>query len=87
MIKPFFRVLTAIVCTAADVSAVYREAAFHGLALRWRSRQIEDLAALLRVGGRRTHNLVVHRGPDGVSADELKQMGASHLTWNTGERR
>ena len=87
MIKPFFRVLTASVCTSADVSTVYREAAFHGVALRWRPRQIEELAAILRIAGRRTHNLVVHCVPDNVSADELKQMGASHLTWNTGEGR
>ena len=87
MIKPFFRVLTANVSTSADVSTVYREAAFHGLALRWRSRHIDELAAVLRTGGRRTRNLIVHRVPDDVSADDLKQMGASHLTWNTGENR
>ncbi len=87
MIKPFFRVLTAHVCSSADVSSAYREAAFHGLALGWRSGRSEDLATILRVGGRRTRNLMVHRVPDDVSADELKQMGASHLTWNTGEGR
>lgn len=87
MIKPFFRVLTASVCTSADVSTVYREAAFHGLALRCRSGRIEELAALLRIAGRRTRNLVVHRVPDEISADDLKQMGASHLTWNTADGR
>ncbi len=45
------------------------------------------LGAILRIAGRRTRNLVVHRVPDDVSADELKQMGAWHLTWNTGEGR
>lgn len=86
MIKPFFRVLTANVFTSADVTTVYREAAFHGLALTWRARQTEDLSAILRVAGRRTRNIIVHRVPDDISAEDLKTMGASHLTWNTGDR-
>lgn len=87
MIRPFFRVLTAKVCTSADVSAVYREAAFHGLAFEWRSGRIEELAALLRIAGRRTRNLMIHRVPADVTAHELKQIGASHLTWNAGDSR
>ena len=87
MIRPFFRVLTAKLCTSADVSAVYREAAFHGVAVGWRSGRIEELASILRIAGRRTRNLMVHRVPDDVSADELKQLGASHLTRITGDGR
>ncbi|MGV9010011.1 hypothetical protein [Brevundimonas sp.] len=87
MIKPFFRVLTATVSTSADVSAVYRETAFHGLAIRWRSRQIDDLAAVLRTAGRRTRNLMVHIVPDDISAHDLKAIGATHITWDRGHLR
>lgn len=87
MIKPFFRVLTAAISTPADVSTIYREAAFHGLALRWRSRQIDDLATVLRMGRRRTRNLMVHHVPDDISAESLRAIGASHVTWDAGHPR
>lgn len=86
MIKPFFRVLTATVTTSADVSTVYREAAFHGLAVRWRSRQLDDLAVVLRTAARRTRNLVVHLVPDDIDAHDLKAIGATHITWDPGHR-
>lgn len=82
MIKPFFRVLTATVRTTADVRAIYREAAFHGVALNWLSGHSAELAAVFKIAGRRTPNLIVHGVPETVSTDDLRHYGATHLTWN-----
>lgn len=80
MIKPFVRVVTATVRTTADVSALYREAAFHGVAVRWRPASPVAVEHLLRTARRRTLNIVVHDVPDHVPAAELRRCQATHVT-------
>lgn len=81
MVKPFFRVITATVRTTADVSALYREAAFHGVAVRWRPDSSATLENLLRTARRRTHNLVVHDVPEQISVESLRKHLATHVSW------
>ena len=82
MIKPFVRVVTATVRTTADVAALYREAAFHGVAVRWRSGSSLTLEHLLKTARRRTPNVVVHGVPEQISSEELRRHNATHVTWN-----
>lgn len=82
MIKPFVRVVTATVRTTADVAALYREAAFYGVAVRWRSGSSLTLEHLLKTARRRTPNVVVHGVPEQVSSEELRRHNATHVTWN-----
>ena len=82
MIKPFFRVITAVVKTSADVSAVYREAAVHGVAIAWPPGASASAMGAVRAARRRTPNVILHRVPDDVSTDELRAINASHVTWN-----
>lgn len=81
MIKPFVRVVTATVRTTADVGAVYREAAFHGVAVHWKSGPVAGIEAVLKAARRRTPNLVVHEVPGGIAPDILKKFQATHATW------
>lgn len=85
MIKPFFRVVTATVRTTADVDALYRQSAFHGVAINWRAGQFDNLQTVLKVARRRTPNVIVHRVPAEVPTADLKRFRASHVTWNTTE--
>lgn len=87
MIKPFFRVLTANVRTTADVSTVYREEAFHGVALNWRSGLSAELETVMKMARRRTPNVVVYGVPGDVSTDELRRHHASHVTWKNSYKR
>lgn len=82
MISPFVRVVTAAVKTPSDVSAIYREAAFHGVAMRWRRGHTATLSAVLKAARRRTANLVVHDVPTGTPVDELRCHHATHVTYN-----
>jgi len=82
MIKPFVRVVTATVQTTADIAALYREAAFHGVAVHWRAASSAIPAHLLKTARRRTPNVVVHGVPEQVSSEELRLHHATHVTWN-----
>lgn len=82
MISPFVRVVTAAVSTPTDVSAVYREAAFHGVAVSWRRGRSGTLSAVLKAARRRTVNLVVHGVPTGTGMDELRCHHATHVTYD-----
>lgn len=81
MVRPFFRVITGMVRTAADVSAIYREAAFHGVALNWMPNQSLHLETVLQAARRRTPNLIVHDVPKTVWIADLRRYKASHITW------
>lgn len=82
MIKPFVRVVTATIRATADVGAVYREVAFHGVAVRWPSGSTTAVESLLKVARRRTPNVVVHGVPETITSDDLKALEASHVTWS-----
>lgn len=81
MIKPFFRAVTATVRTPRDVTGLYREAAFQGVAIHWRCGQSANLETVLRTARRRTPNLIVHDVPDKIPSDELRRHQASHASW------
>jgi hypothetical protein len=85
MIRPFFRVVAATVRTSDDVSALYREAAFHGVGVVWRPGHSAGLERVVKAARRRTPNVILHRVPAGVSADELRRYHASHVTWNESQ--
>lgn len=82
MIRPFFRVVTAVVRTPADVETVYREASFHGVAVNWRPGPPTVLDPVVQAARRRTPNLIVHDVPNTVRTDELRRCRASHFTWS-----
>lgn len=81
MIKPFVRVVTATIRNTVDVGAVYREVAFHGVAVRWPSGSTTAVESLLKVARRRTPNVVVHGVPETVTSDDLKALQATHASW------
>ena len=83
MVRPFFRVITGLVRTAADVSAIYREAAFHGVGVNWMPGHSSQLEALLQAARRRTPNLIVHDVPKTVWIADLRRYKASHITWTS----
>ena len=82
MVKPFFRVITGLVRTPADISAIYREVAFHGVAMNWMPGQFHHLETALQAARRRTPNLILHDVPTFVPTPDLRRSGASHITWN-----
>lgn len=81
MIKPFVRVVTATIRSKLDVGAIYREVAFHGVAVVWPSSPAIPIKALLRVARRRTPNVVVHDVPEDVTVEDLRTLQATHVTW------
>lgn len=82
MVRPFFRVVTAMVRTPADVDNLYREATVHGVAVTWRSGPATVLEPVVQAARRRTPNLIMHDVPKTVSTDDLRRCRASHFTWS-----
>jgi len=81
MVRPFFRVITGLVRTPADIKAIYREVAFHGVAMNWLPGQFSHLETALQAARQRTPNLILHDVPAFVPTTDLRRGGASHITW------
>jgi hypothetical protein len=84
MTRPFVRGLTAKVADAAQAAAVLAEHAFNGAAVQgvkppYASTRVKGLLTAMR---RHTPNVMVHYARRGDEAeDELRRLGATHLTF------
>ena len=81
MIKPFVRAITVEVADNAETQTVFREAAFNGLAINGSSLTRAQLEPVIRMGRRRTPNIMVRDAPSTLDPDWLRACGASHVSW------
>lgn len=81
MIKPFVRALTVAVADNIETQTAFREAAFNGLAVNGSGLTKIQLETVIRLGRRRTPNIIVRDVPGTLDPDWLRACGASHVSW------
>lgn len=79
MMRPFVHSLTACVTHRLQAEAVLREYAFTGVAIQ--NIAPERLKSVLARVRRRTSNIMVHRVSPGADEEQLRALGASHITF------
>ena len=81
MMKPFVHATIVAVADNVETQTAFREAAFNGLAVNGSSLTMAQLETVIRLGRRRTANIMVRDAASTLDADWLRACGASHVSW------